>query len=47
MLVSVASLDPLDLGILYWEETFVAGMPEMLEVVKKEDKRSGQRIVWL
>ena len=47
VLVSVVFLSPLLLGIRYWTETFVARMPEMVEVVKKQDKRSGQCIVWL
>ena len=46
-LVSVAFLCPLLLGIQHWKETFVAEMPEMVEVVKNQDKHSGQCIVWL
>jgi hypothetical protein len=49
VLVSVVFLYPLLLGIRYWRETFVAGMPEMVEVMKNQDKRAGgeQCIVWL
>jgi hypothetical protein len=38
VLVSVVFLYPLLLGIQYWKETFVAGMPEMVEVMKNQDK---------
>ena len=37
-LVSVVFLYPLLLWIRYWKETFVAGMPEMVEVMKNQDK---------
>ena len=49
MLVSVVFLYPLLLGILYWKETFVLGMPEMVEVMKDQDKRDRRKqyIVWL
>ena len=36
MLVSVVFLYPLLLGIRYWKETFVAAMPEMVEVKKNK-----------
>ena len=39
MLVPVVLLYPLLLVIGYWKETFVAGMPEMVEVMKNQDKR--------
>jgi hypothetical protein len=38
VLVFVVFLYPLLLGIRYWEETSVAGMPEIVEVMKNEDK---------
>ena len=41
MLVSVVFLHLLLLAIQYWKETFVAGMPEMVEVMKNQDKRAG------
>ena len=46
-LVSVVFLYPLLLGIQHWKETFVAEMPEMVEVVKNQDKHNGQCSVWL
>ena len=44
LLVSVVFLYPLLLGIWYRKETFVAGMPEMVEVVKNQDKRGGHTL---
>jgi len=40
VIVSVVFLYPLFLGIRYWNETFVAGMAEMVEVMKNQDKRT-------
>ena len=45
--VSVVFSCPLLFRIQHWKETFVAEMAEMAEVVKNQDKRSGQCIVWL
>jgi hypothetical protein len=45
VLVSVVFLYPLLLGIRYWKETFVAGMPEMVEVMMSQDKRGGMNSV--
>ena len=46
MLVSVVFLYPLLLGIRYWKETFVAGMPEMVEVVKNQDKHGTGHVLF-
>jgi len=40
-LLLVSVLYPLLLGIRYWKETSVPGMPEMVEVMKNQDKRAG------
>ena len=43
-LISVVLLYPLLLGIQHWKKTLVAEMPEMVEVVKNQDKCGRQCI---